>query len=44
MVVAVVAVVVAVAGVAVDNRFAEEFDIEVGSLVGLEVAAVPNSC
>lgn len=42
--VVVVAVVAAVAGVAVDSRFAEDFGIEVDSLVGLEVAAVPSSC
>ena len=42
VVVAVVAA--AVAGVAVDSRFAEDFGIEVDSLVGLEVAAVPSSC
>ena len=40
----VVAVAAAVVGVAVDSRFAEDFGIEVDSLVGLEVAAVPSSC
>ena len=40
----VAAVAAAVAGVAVDSRFAEDFGIEVDSLVGLEVAAVPSSC
>jgi len=33
-----------VAGVAVDSWFAEDFGIEVDSLVGLEVAVVPSSC
>ena len=40
----VAAVAAAVVGGAVDSRFAEDFGIEVDSLVGLEVAAVPSNC